>query len=99
MASIGAAVGIGNIWRFPYMVGAHGGDAFLLPYLLTLFGCGLPLMLLEFALGRYRHTSAVPALSTLGKPCRSVDFFLVAVLGLILSYYLVVTGWVLAYGF
>ncbi len=97
LASIGSAVGIGNIWRFPYMVGANGGGAFLIPYLIAVFFFGLPLMILEFALGRHFKTSVVPAFSTIGKKFRIAGFFLVFIMGMILSYYLVITGWVLAY--
>jgi len=60
LASIGSAVGIGNIWRFPYMVGVNGGGAFLIPYLIALFLFALPLLILEFALGRHFRTSVVP---------------------------------------
>lgn len=97
LASIGSAVGIGNIWRFPYIVGENGGGAFLIPYLIALFLFGLPLMILEFALGRHYKTSVVPAFSTIGKKSRLGGFFLVFVMGMIASYYLVITGWVLAY--
>ncbi len=97
LASIGSAVGIGNIWRFPYMVGENGGGAFLIPYLIAVFLFGLPLMILEFALGRHFKTSVVPAFSTIGKRFKLAGFFLVFVMGMILSYYLVITGWVLAY--
>ncbi|NJD77304.1 MAG: sodium-dependent transporter [Candidatus Methanoperedens sp.] len=97
LASIGSAVGIGNIWRFPYIVGMNGGGAFLIPYLIAVFLFGLPLMILEFALGRHFKTSVVPAFSTIGKKFRIAGFLLVFVMGMILSYYLVITGWVLAY--
>lgn len=97
LASIGSAVGIGNIWRFPYIVGENGGGAFLIPYLIAIFLFGLPLMILEFALGRHFKTSVVPAFSTLGKKFRMAGFFLVFVMVMIVSYYLVITGWVLAY--
>lgn len=97
LASIGSAVGIGNIWRFPYLVGENGGGAFLIPYLIAVFLFGLPLMILEFALGRHFKTSVVPAFSTIGKKFKIAGFFLVFIMGMILSYYLVITGWVLAY--
>ncbi len=97
LASIGSAVGIGNIWRFPYMVGENGGGAFLIPYLIAVFLFGLPLMILEFALGRHFKTSVVPAFGAIGKKFKIAGFFLVFIMGMILSYYLVITGWVLAY--
>ncbi len=97
LASIGSAVGIGNIWRFPYIVGENGGGAFLIPYFIAVFLFGLPLMMLEFALGRHFKTSVVPAFSTIGKRSKIAGFFLVFVMGMILSYYLAITGWMLAY--
>ncbi len=99
LASIGSAVGIGNIWRFPYMVGENGGGAFLIPYLIAVFLFGLPLMILEFALGRHFKTSVVSAFSIIGKKFRLAGIFLVFIMGMIVSYYLVITGWVLAYSF
>src|SRR3972149_2511716 len=80
LASIGSAVGIGNIWRFPYMVGVNGGGAFLIPYLIALFLFGLPLLILELALGRHFRTSVVPAFGTRGRPFRLAGFVLVFLL-------------------
>ncbi|KCZ72851.1 SNF family Na+-dependent transporter [Candidatus Methanoperedens nitroreducens] len=97
LASIGSAVGIGNIWRFPYIVGISGGGAFLIPYLIAIFLFGLPLMILEFALGRHFRASVVPTFSTIGKRFRFAGFFIVFIMVMIVSYYLVITGWVLAY--
>jgi len=97
LASIGSAVGIGNIWRFPYIVGENGGGAFLIPYLIAVFLFGMPLMMLEFAIGRHFKTSVVPTFSAIGKRFRLAGFSLVFVMGMILSYYLVIMSWVLAY--
>jgi NSS family neurotransmitter:Na+ symporter len=97
LVSIGSAVGIGNIWRFPYIVGANGGGAFLIPYLIAVFLFGLPLMMLEFITGQHFKTSVVTAFSSLGKRFRLAGFFLVFIMSMILSYYLVITSWVLAY--
>ncbi|MEM3710209.1 MAG: sodium-dependent transporter [Nitrososphaerales archaeon] len=97
LASIGSAVGIGNIWRFPYIVGSNGGGAFLFPYLIAVFMFGLPLMMLEFTMGQHFRTSMVPTFSAIRKRFRLVGFSLVFIMGMILSYYLVITGWVLAY--
>ncbi len=97
LASTGSAVGIGNIWRFPYIVGSNGGGAFLFPYLIAVFMFGLPLMMLEFTMGRHFRTSVVPTFSAIRKRFRLAGFSLVFIMGMILSYYLVITGWVLAY--
>ena len=97
LASIGSAVGIGNLWRFPYVVGTSGGGAFLLPYMIAVGLCGLPLMILEFSLGRHFRSSVVPAFAAMHPRLRWLGFGLVCLQSMILSYYLVVTGWVLAY--
>ena len=91
LASIGSAVGIGNIWRFPYIVGANGGGAFLVPYLISVLLFGLPLMVLEFAIGRSTGRSAVSAFQSLGQRFSAAGLAIVVIVSLILSYYLVIT--------
>jgi len=97
LASIGSAVGIGNIWRFPYIVGANGGGAFLVPYLISVLLFGLPLMVLELAIGRSTETSVVSAFRSIRKRFSVAGLVIVAIVSLILGYYLVITSWVLAY--
>ena len=97
LASIGSAVGLGNIWRFPYIVGTNGGGAFLIPYLVAVLLFGLPLMILEFSLGKHFNTSVVPAFTAIRKRFKIAGLFIVSIVSIILSYYLVITGWVLAY--
>lgn len=97
LACIGSAVGIGNLWRFPYVVGSHGGGAFLVPYVVAVILCGVPLMVLEFTLGRHHRSTIVPVLAATRKGFGWLGVVLVAVVTLVLSYYLVVTGWVLAF--
>jgi len=99
LASIGSAVGIGNIWRFPYIVGANGGGAFLVPYLIAVFLFGLPLMVLELAIGRSTGRSIVSAFRSIQQRFTAAGIAIIAVVSLILGYYLVITGWVLAYAF
>ncbi|BBL68320.1 sodium-dependent transporter [Methanoculleus chikugoensis] len=97
LAGIGSAVGIGNIWRFPYIVGVNGGGAFLIPYLIAVFLFGLPLMVLELAIGRSTGTSVISAFRSIQQRFTAAGLVIVAVAGLVLGYYLVITGWVLAY--
>jgi NSS family neurotransmitter:Na+ symporter len=97
LASIGSAVGIGNIWRFPYIVGANGGGAFLVPYLIAVLLFGLPLMVLELAIGRSTGTSVISAFRSIRQRFAAAGLVIVVVVSLILGYYLVITSWVLAY--
>ncbi|MBN1366019.1 MAG: sodium-dependent transporter [Syntrophaceae bacterium] len=99
LAAAGSAVGLGNIWRFPYMTGEHGGAAFIVIYLLAVFLLGYPLMVNETLIGRASQRDPVGAFKFLS-PGRS--WWLVGALGVftgfvILSYYVVVAGWSIAY--
>ena len=66
LATLGSAVGIGNVWRFSYVAGENGGGAFLLVYLAMVFLVGMPLLLGEFALGRSTQRESAAAIQTLG---------------------------------
>lgn len=98
-ASVGATVGIGNIWRFPYIVGENGGGAFFLTYLIVLFTFGLSFMMLEFVVGRYYDTSIIEIMKKIRKKFRYVGIFIVGITFSILSYYLVILGWILSFFF
>ena len=97
LASIGSAVGIGNIWRFSSVVGQNGGGAYLVPYLMAVFAFALPLMMLELAVGRRLRGDVVTAFGRVQPRFRPLGWVVCAVVFSILSYYLVVTGWTLAY--
>jgi len=97
LASIGSAVGLGNIWRFPYMVGSNGGGAFLITYLFGVILFGIPLMIMEMDAGRKFKGSVVTTLKQINKRSRFVGIIAIATSLGILSYYLVVSGWSLAY--
>ncbi len=103
LATVGSAVGIGSIWKFPYEVGANGGGAFVFVYLLGLALVVLPLMLAELALGRRGNADAAASIATVAATeGRSRRWQIVGVAGsvtafLILSYYSVIGGWSLAY--
>jgi NSS family neurotransmitter:Na+ symporter len=97
LAGIGSAVGLGNVWRFPYIVGENGGGAFLIPYLIAIFVLGLPLMMLEFSVGREFKGSVVSSMKKINGQLRWVGIIVVIVSIVVLSYYLVVTGWTIAF--
>lgn len=98
-ATVGSAVGLGNIWRFPAEAQANGGAAFLLVYIGCVFLLGIPVMLAEFALGRGGQSDAVGAFKNLGaaKPWWSVGALAVLASYLILCFYMVVAGWTFEY--
>ena len=97
LAAIGAAVGIGNIWRFPAMLGQNGGGAFLIPYLIAVFIFAVPLMVLEITMGRHFRGTVVHAFRSVRPAFGILGWLICAIIFLILSYYLVITGWTLAY--
>lgn len=99
LAASGSAVGLGNIWKFPYIVGQNGGGAFVLIYLLCIAVVGLPIMLSEFTIGRKTSLGPVGAFSQLKPGTLWVGIGYMGVLAgfLILSFYGVVGGWTLAY--
>jgi NSS family neurotransmitter:Na+ symporter len=103
LATIGSAVGLGSIWKFPYEVGSNGGGAFVLTYLAGLAFIVLPLMFAEFAIGRRGGGDAATSIETVAASCGASRFWgLVGILGivtgfLILSFYSVIGGWTIAY--
>lgn len=101
LAAAGSAIGLGNIWRFPYVVGTNGGAAFVLIYLIAVTFIGLPMMITELTLGRESKLNPV---GTFKKLAPGTPWWLVGALGVlagfvILSFYSVVAGWSLAYFF
>ena len=98
-ATVGSAVGLGNVWRFPAEAQANGGAAFLLLYVLCVLLLGIPVMLTEFSLGRGTHGDAVSAFRKLAPNKRWWLTGALAILAsyLILSFYMVVAGWTLEY--
>jgi NSS family neurotransmitter:Na+ symporter len=98
MAFIGVAVGLGNVWRFPYMAAAFGGGAFLLVYLALLLLFGIPALAAEFALGRMTRRGPMGAFSRIGmRGGGLIGWALFVTVLMALSYYTVVVGWVLRY--
>lgn len=92
-----AAVGLGNLWRFPYMVGENGGGAFILAYLLALVVVVLPIMILEVAAGRLSEGNTVHTFRQVNRFGAVYGWFVVLITLVITSYYLVITGWTLGY--
>ena len=99
LVAAGSAIGLGSIWRFPYMAGENGGAAFLLVYLLCVFVVGIPVMLGEFAVGRKTQMNAVGGFRALSRPWRWLGYNGVLCAMLISGYYYIVAGWSLEYLF
>ncbi|PGF14702.1 daunorubicin ABC transporter ATP-binding protein [Natrinema sp. CBA1119] len=98
LAAVGSAVGLGNIWRFPYQVGEQGGAAFLFIYLLLIVGIGFPVILVEFVVGRNTERNPVGALKRIGSGAwTKIGWVFVTAGFVILSYYSVVAGWTIRY--
>lgn len=98
-AAAGSAVGLGNVWRFPYLAGKNGGGAFVLFYLLCIIVIGFGLMLAEFVIGRHTQLSSVDAFKKLDKRFTFVGAMGVLAAFIIMGYYPVVGGWSVAYIF
>ncbi|MGI9291889.1 MAG: sodium-dependent transporter [Gammaproteobacteria bacterium] len=105
LAVTGSAVGLGNIWKFPYIAGENGGGAFVLIYLMCVFAIGLPIMMSETMLGRRGRRNPVASMALLGEEeGGTARWGLIGLSGviagfIILSFYSVIAGWVLAYVF
>lgn len=96
---IGVAVGLGNVWRFPYMTGRYGGAAFVLAYLVAALAIGVPALMAEWALGRHTRRGTVGAFERAGLPAgRAVGWFFFAVVTAATAYYVNVVGWVAWHG-
>jgi len=103
MATVGFSIGLGNIWRFPYLTGMNGGGAFLLIYLGLAILIGIPLFTAEISLGRKTQLTPIPGMAKLTgsrfSPWNLIGWFGVSAALLIMSYYQLIMGWILAYFF
>ena len=103
LAATGAAVGLGNIWRFPYLLGSQGGSAFLFLYLFFLIILGMPILISEILIGRHTRRNAINALGHLAQQHQRspkwqvIGWWGAGALLLVLSFYSVVSGWCMAY--
>ncbi len=97
IAAIGAAVGIGKIWRFPYLTFHEGGGTFLATYIVLFFIIGVPLLFIEFFVGRHYRQNIISAFEKLSKKWSFVGWIPVIFGVIIMAYYVMITGWTLAY--
>lgn len=97
LATVGAAVGLGNVWRFSAVVGQNGGGAYLIPYVLAAVTCAVPLLVLELTVGRQLRLDVVSAFRSVAPNYTALGWLVVGGVLLVLSYYLVLTGWVLGF--
>ena len=100
LVSAGCAIGIGNVWKFPYVTGEYGGAVFVLFYLMFLLLMGIPVMTMELAVGRASRGSAVQGYKKLEKPGQKWHihgWFCILGCLLLMMYYTTVSGWMLAY--
>ena len=92
-AAVGAAVGFGNVWRFPYLAKTYGGGAFFIPYLLALFLVGIPLLILEIAFGQYWQTGDVGVFGGFHRRFAGVGVSSVACGFMLVTYYSMLIAW------
>lgn len=97
MAAIGSAVGLGNIWRFPYIAYDNGGGAFLVPYLIALLTAGIPLLILEYSIGHRYRSSAPLAYRRIWRPAEAIGWWQVAICFVIAIYYGAIIAWSASY--
>jgi len=104
-AAIGAALGLGNIWKFPYIAGQEGGGLFVLTYLVCIIIVGVPILMAELLIGKLGKSDPVESIQRLATQVKATKLWaLIGFLGilagfLILSYYAVISGWTLIYLF
>ena len=97
MASAGAAIGMGNLWRFPTLVGENGGGAFVLIYLICVVVIGIPMLMAEISIGRHSGKDAWGSYGSISRPWRFLGLFAIVISLLGLAYYSVLGGWILRY--
>lgn len=97
LAAVGSAIGLGNIWRFPYIAYENGGGAFFIPYLFAMITAGIPFMILEFSMGQKYRGSAPKTLAKIHSKFEWLGWFQVGVAAVIAVYYVAVIGWSISY--
>ncbi len=98
MAAVGSAVGLGNIWRFPYVAYENGGGAFFIPYLFALLTAGIPILIMEFTMGhKYRGSAPLSFFRMSGKKAEWIGWWGIFVAFVISTYYSVIIAWAMKY--
>ena len=97
LAAAGSAVGLGNLWRFPYLAAKYGGGIFILCYIILAATVGITLLMLEIAIGRKTGKGVLGAFAALNKKFKWLGFLCLAVPIIIVPYYCVIGGWVVKY--
>lgn len=97
MAAIGSAIGLGNIWRFPYVAASNGGGAFLIPYLFALLTAGIPILILEFSLGHKVKASTPGVFGRVKSKLEALGWFQTLISFGIMVYYVAIIGWSMNY--
>lgn len=97
LAAVGSAIGLGNIWRFPYMAYENGGGAFFIPYLFAMLTAGIPFMILEFTMGHKFRGAAPKTLSKINSKFEWLGWFQVMIAAVIGVYYVAIIGWSISY--
>ena len=93
LAAIGSAVGLGNLWGFPYKLYSYGGGAFLIPYIIALFLVGIPIMILEFSIGHYTQRAAPDAFKRGHRRFEMVGWWGIILAFVIITYYPVILAY------
>jgi NSS family neurotransmitter:Na+ symporter len=97
MAAVGSAVGLGNVWRFPYVCYDNGGGAFLIPFFVAIFTAGIPLLILEFSIGHWARGTPPQAFRKKGKKWEWAGWITVLMPFIVATYYVVVMAWCFSY--
>ncbi|SQH77958.1 conserved membrane protein of unknown function [Shewanella benthica] len=101
LAAVGSAIGLGNIWRFPYMAYENGGGAFFIPYLFAMISAGIPFMIMEFSLGHKLRGAAPKVFAKLGQSyglrLEWLGWFQVFIAAIIAIYYVAIIGWAISF--
>ena len=97
LAAIGSAVGLGNLWGFPYKLYAYGGGAFLIPYLVAMLLIGIPVLILEFSLGHMTQRAAPEAFRRISRKSEMIGWWGIILAFVIITYYAVILAWCLSF--